>query len=178
MELQILELQILEQPIKKAMDYVKSLGADFADIRYKNIQTEETGVENGKLVKAQTEGSQGYGIRVYVKGAMGFAAASDLTKLRETTAEAVTIANASLTLLNAPAVLDKKEPATAHYQNPMEIDPLSVPLKDKLELMLAIDKNLNVATGVVRSLVQFNFRKDHVVFADTDGSYIVQDFCQ
>ena len=50
-----------------AMQYAKSLGADYADIRYKDIDIEQIMVEDGKVTKVDRTGSRGYGIRVFLQ---------------------------------------------------------------------------------------------------------------
>ena len=168
----------MNQQIKTAMAKAKSLGADFADIRFKNILTENIRVENSQVVSASTERSQGYGIRVYVDGAMGFAASSNLDNMEAVVQQAYDIARASQTLLKKKATLDTKEAVIATYETPVEKDPFTVPFDQKLALMMACDKNMKAAKGVSRTYVNFAFRKDDVIFADTDGAFIEQKFCQ
>jgi len=170
--------QQVKLAIQSAMQQAKNLGADFADLRLKDIRIENIRVETGQVVAASTERSQGYGIRVYVQGAMGFAASNDLAKMNETVQTAYDIAKASLTLLAEKAELDSKKPVEAHYATPMKQDPFTVPLADKLALMMQCDKNMRASAGVNRTYVNFAFRKDDVIFADTDGSFIDQNFCQ
>ena len=167
----------MKQAMQNAMLYAKTLGADFADMRLKDIRMENLRVEDGQVQAASTERSQGYGIRVYVNGAMGFVASNDLDKMNETVQAAYDLAQASLTLLAEKAELDSKPPVTARYATPMETDPFTVPLKDKLALMKECDKNMR-DQGATKTSISFNFRKDDVRFADTDGSFIEQNFCQ
>jgi len=168
----------MNQQIKTAMAHAKTLGADFADIRVKDIRMENIRVENGEVSAAATERSNGYGIRVYVDGAMGFVASNDMCKMTETVQAAYDLALASKTLLAQKAELDEKEPATATYATPMITDPFIVPLADKLALMMECDNNMRASVGVSKTFVNFEFRKDDVIFADTDGSFIEQNFCQ
>jgi len=168
----------LKQLIEAAMLHAKKLGATFADIRYKDIQMESTRVENGLVTATGTERSKGYGVRVYVDGAMGFAASNQLDKMQETVQQAYEIACASQVLLANKATLDKKAPVKASYSTPVVQCPFAIPLDKKLALMLECDANMRKAEGVSRTYVSFNFRKDDVIFADTDGAYIDQNFCQ
>jgi len=170
--------QQTKSAIQSAMQHAENLGASFADIRLKDIRMENVRVETGEVVAASTERSQGFGIRVYVDGAMGFAASNELDKMNETVQTAFNIAKASQALLTEKAQLDRKQPAEAHYATPMEQDPFDVPLTDKLALMMQCDQNMRASAGVNRTYVNFAFRKDDVIYADTDGSYIDQNFCQ
>jgi len=168
----------MNQQIKAAIEYAKTLGADFADIRYKDIRTQTLQVETGELAKAQMERSVGYGVRVYIQGAMGFAASSDLTKMRETVQTAYETATASLNLLTEKVQLDTKEPVAAQHATPVVHDPFAIPFAEKLDLMMTCDKNMRSTEGCNRTEVEFVFRKDDVIFADTDGAFIKQNFCQ
>ena len=166
-----------KQTMQAAMQHAKTLGADFADMRLKDIRMESLKVEHGEVQNASTERSQGYGIRVYVNGAMGFVASNDMAKINETVQAAYDLAQASLTLLAEKAQLDSKQPVDAQYATPMVTDPFLVPLNDKLALMMECDKNMR-DQGATKTSISFDFRKDDVWFADTDGSFIEQNFCQ
>ena len=170
--------QDLKTAMTQAMAQAKDLGVDFADIRLKDIRMESIRVETGEVVTASTERSQGYGIRVYVNGAMGFAASNDLGQMPQTVQKAYETAQASLLLLKNKVELDHKEPATGNYQSPMTQDPFNVPFGEKLALLMACDKNMRATPGVNRTYVSLNLRKDDVIFADTTGSFITQNFCQ
>jgi len=166
--------------LKNAIAYAKTLNVDFADIRFKDIQIENIRVENGKVVTASTEQSQGYGIRVYVDGAMGFVASSDIgaNQMEAAVKQAYEIARASLMVQSEKVQLDNKTVANETYSTPIKTDPFTVPLSDKLALMLECDNNMKKTKGVSRTYVNMAFRKDNVIFADTDGSFIEQNFCQ
>ena len=168
----------IKERITQAMAKAKSLGADYADIRHKDISIESIYFERGILKSVENYRSQGYGIRVYVDGSMGFAASSDMDKFEETVAEAYATAKASLTLQAQKAVLSPKEVATATYRTPVKTDPFTVPLGDKLALLGECYKEMAAVPGIGHNYMGLAFRKDDVIFADTDGSYIDQYFCQ
>ena len=170
--------QRVKTAMQDAMAQAKTLGADFADIRLKDIRMESIRLEAGKITVASTTRSQGYGIRVYVNGAMGFAASNDLAKMDDTVKIALATATASATLLSNKVELDSKEAAVAEYQTPMVTDPFTVPFSQKLDLMMECDRNMRATQSITKTYVAFNFRKDDVVFADTTGSLIDQKFCQ
>ena len=171
-------MAIIKDKLTQAMQEAKCLGADYADIRLKDIRTESIAVENGNLSAAVTNRSRGYGIRVYVDGSMGFAAGGDMDKLIQTVAEAYATAKASLKLQAQKARLSAKEPATGKYSTPVATDPFAVPLADKLALLMQCYGEVKAVPGVSYSAINLDFRKDDVYFADTDGSFIEQYFCQ
>lgn len=169
---------MLEMEIKAALAYAQSLGADYADIRVKENTTERIETENGQVQNLSRNRSRGAGIRVYVNGAMGFAAASDLDNLQAIAQQAFDTAKASGTLLREKVVLAPKESQQAEYQTPIKIDPFSVPLEEKLAVLSACSAAMAKIEGVSQYDARMAFRRDEVIFADTDGSYITQVFYQ
>ena len=102
----------IKDKLAQAMAEAKRLGADYADIRLKDIRMESIAVENGAVSAVVTNRSQGYGIRVYVEGSMGFAASGDMDKLTQTVKQAYDTARASLTLQAQKAKLAVLVPFT------------------------------------------------------------------
>jgi TldD protein len=176
----------MKEKLINAMKLAKELGADFADIRLKDIRSENLRLEDGVVTGASNNRSLGYGVRVYVGGALGFAAGNDTEDVGQVVRQAYDIALASKALLKKPAQLDEKAPAQGTYKTPVEIDPFAVSLAEKLNLLQACHANMHgvwetctFATPMkFRTNGNLDFRSDAVIFADTDGSYIEQDFCQ
>jgi TldD protein len=160
-----------------ALAFARELGADFADVRAKDITTEAFSVENGRVVGLSRERSRGAGVRVYAEGAMGFAAAPDLRELQAAVRQAFELARAAAKLTRVRPVLAPKDTIVAEYATPVGIDPFTVPLGEKLELLLACDAAMT-REGVSLRRADMDFRREDVVYADTDGSYILQKFMQ
>ena len=177
---------ITETSIKKVLQGALDLGASYADIRVKDILKENLCYENGVLTNSSTNRSHGYGVRVFVDGSMGFAASSTFDQMEETVKKAYEIALASRTLQSQKINLTKKSAAKGSYRSPMEKDPFIVPLSEKLELMKSCTTNMHKAweehefsiKPTFFTYVTLDFRRDDVIFADSDGSFIDQSFCQ
>ncbi|MDR1704123.1 MAG: TldD/PmbA family protein [Clostridiales bacterium] len=168
----------MKERLEKLMGYIRGLGADYGDIRVKDIAEEAIVLEDGKVKQIWNERSKGFGIRVYAGGSLGFSASNDLTKLEETAKKAYEIAKASQILQAEKTVLAPKPVVTAAYATPVKTDPFTVPLKDKLELLMSCEKIMMAVEGVSKTSSNMSFRKYEVIYCDTDGSYIVQNFCQ
>jgi len=168
----------MEKLLKDAISQIKSLNADYGDIRFKDISTERIAVENGKVTDLSTNRSRGAGIRIYVDGAMGFAATSDINKLNETVQKAYDTALASATLLHKKAELSPKKPVVSSYETKISTDPFTVPIQEKLKLLMACDSEIAKVEGVSKRDASMSYRCDEVIFTDTDGSYISQKFYQ
>jgi TldD protein len=125
-------------------------------------------------------------VRVFVDGALGFAAGNEIENIGAVVRQAYDIALASRTFLRIAKKLDDKKPAQGQYKTPMDIDPFTVPLAEKLELLQTCERNIRSVWDSYhfttemrfRTGLNLDFRSDAVIFADTDGSYIEQDFCQ
>ena len=176
----------LESNIKKVLQGALDMGASYADVRVKDILKEHLCYENGVLTDSSTDRSYGYGFRVYVDGSMGFAASNNFNCMEETVKQAYEIALASRTMQSQRIELTEKSAAQGSYRSPMEKDPLLVPLSEKLDLMKSCNANMHKAWESYEFSVKPNFhtymsmdsRKDDVIYADSDGSFIEQNFCQ
>ena len=176
----------IKTDIKRVLQDALDMGASYADIRVKDICREYLCYENGALTDATKNRSYGYGIRVYVDGSMGFAASNDFDCMDEIVKQAYEIALASRTMQSEKITLTEKDVAQKSFPVIMEKDPFLVPLSEKLELMKSCNENMHKAWDVYKFIgkptfftyITFDFRTDDVIFADSDGSFIEQGFCQ
>ena len=160
-----------------ALNAAKSKGATYADVRigrYLNqfLTTRETRVEN----ISNTE-SYGMGIRVIANGSWGFAAIDKLDddNIARAAALAVEIAKVNSKLLTEPVRLaPQKGYGEVSWKTPIEKNAFEVPIKEKTDLLLAVNEAAlkGGASFVSSSLFLVNEQK---YFASTDGSYIDQD---
>jgi len=174
----VVDLKGMRERILEAIAYIKHFGADYGDIRMKAIIIEHIKTENGQVTNLSTSRSRGAGIRVYVNGAMGFAATSDIKNLNETVQLAYDTAIASAALLRNKVKLSFKDAVQAEYSTKIMTDPFTVPIEEKIELLMAC----NAAMGNEKEISSYeafmDFRRENVIFADTDDSYITQTFYQ
>jgi TldD protein len=128
----------------RALNLAQVQGASYADIRLVRRKTQHIAVKNGVVEGLSDDGSQGFGVRVVVDGAWGFASSS-LLESREVdrvAAQAVQIARASALFRTHAVCLG---PAVAHigtYHTPVQIDPWSVSLDAKIDLLLQANLGL------------------------------------
>jgi len=160
------------------MNFCKELGADYADIRVKDIRTEHISVEDEKVKNIGTGRSMGGGIRVYVDGSLGFAATNDMSKLKDAARKAYEIALVNRDMQSEKIVLAEKPVVVDHYETPVKIVPDTISLNDKLSLLFSCEKVMKSVEGVSRTTSNMSFRKEDVIYCDTDGCFITQSFCQ
>lgn len=160
-----------------ALDTAKSAGASYADVRISRnrnqaIFTREQRVQN--LVDNETFG---FGVRVLVDGAWGFAASRDLTReeVARVARQAVTQARANRTTMVRPVTLAPVTPTPdGSWRSPARLDPFEVPIEDKAALLLAANAAALGVQGARFVNSQMFFLREEKTLATTDGTYVVQ----
>lgn len=165
----------MKAQIQEVLAMLKQHGVDHADIRVSELQEEQINTNNGQVSNLSTTYSKGYGVRVYHKGAMGFVASQDFSKLRETALQALAVAKASSLVQIEPMSLAEKAVVLDSYSTPIEIDPFTVALEDKLQLLFEAEQAMrNAEPEIFTTVGSMAFQKESKTFADTGGSYITQ----
>ena len=160
-----------------ALAYARTLGAAYADLRWKDVQTEEIVTENGVLTVLDQQRSQGVGVRVLLDGAVGFAA-GPLPDWEATVQRAMETAQAVCQSgSRRPVFFAPKAAAVATYATPVAADPFAVSREEKRTLLADCDRSFAVA-GVTHYESRLSFRREDVHFMDTDGSDVSQQFTQ
>src|SRR5687768_9645440 len=160
-----------------ALDAAKSAGASYADVRISRnrnqaISTRERRVQN--LVDNETFG---FGVRVLVEGAWGFAASRDLTRdeVARVARQAVAQARANRTTMLRPVTLAPVTPTPdGSWRSPARIDPFDVPIEEKAALLLAANAAALGVSGARFVNSQMFFLREEKTLATTDGTYVVQ----
>jgi len=160
----------------RALNTAKVKGAAYADIRIVRRTTQGIAVKNGVVQELELGESHGFGVRVLADGAWGFASSHNLTsdEADRIAALAVTIAKASARANREKVDLGPPEVHEDTYRTPVEIDPFSVSLNDKIDVLLATDKAARAVKGVMVATSDMAFQKEEKVFASTEGSYVEQ----
>jgi TldD protein len=118
----------------------------------------------------------GFGVRTLVNGAWGFAASREISRdeVARVARQAVQQARAnSLTLVRPVALAPVTATPNGEWHTPIEIDPFSVPVEDKVATLLAANAAaLKAGARFVNS--SMFFLREEKTFASTDGSFIVQ----
>lgn len=166
-----------------SLDAARAAGAEFADVR----------IGSGRSVRVRSEyrpserrpdpwmrppGVQlavGFGVRVLVGGAFGFAGGFDMTPdaVRRVAQAAASRARAMISpdpieLAAAPTVSDGR------WTTPIERNAFDVPLGEQGDLQLEALAAAAQVTGVRRAVVDFGWQETDRVFASTAGTLLVQ----
>jgi len=167
----------MQELIDLALDAARSGGAGYADIRVVEQDTESLTVKNGSLAQASSNRSAGFGVRVLVDGAWGFAGSSRMERaeVEGTARAAVAIARASGLATREPIVLDDSPAAVAEYRTPYREDPFAVPLDEKLRLLFEADEVMSKVAGVTLRTSSMECGRERKTFASTEGARIEQE---
>ncbi len=161
---------------ERALETARVRGATQADVRIVRRAEESITVKSGRVEGVALGETEGFGVRVLVDGAWGFASSSRLEILEadRVAAEAVRIARASATALRHPVVLDDRPPASGRYETPLAEDPFAVPLETKLADLLAADEAMRRVDGLAFTESLYRAQRESKTFAASDGSYTEQ----
>jgi TldD protein len=158
------------------METAQIRGARYADIRIIESRSQTVGVKDGNVDSLGDFESVGFGVRVLVGNAWGFASSADITKeeIDRVTALAVEIARASAMVPGKPVELGSTVRSTGSYVTPIEIDPFSVSIESKLGLLMEADATIRRNSGVKVSEGRVTSVRHQKTFANTEGSLLEQ----
>ncbi|CAN5579139.1 TldD/PmbA family protein [soil metagenome] len=159
-----------------ALDTATQRGASYADVRVVRRADESISVKSGRVEGVAFGETEGFGVRVLVDGAWGFASSNMLNngEAAEVAAQAVRIARASGRALRQPVELDSRPPAQGSYETPQAEDPFALPIDRKIGDVLEADAAMNRVKGVAFTESNYNAQREWKTFAASDGSLTEQ----
>jgi TldD protein len=164
----------------RALNLAQVQGGTYADIRIVERRTQNITVKNGIVEGLSDNESQGFGVRVVVDGAWGFASSARLTpaEVDRITTLAVQIARASALFKTHDVELGPQVAHIGTYRTPVEIDPWDVSLEKKLDLLLQADLGLRATPGVMVATASLAFWREQTTFANTEGAFLEQEITE
>jgi TldD protein len=160
-----------------AVDAALGGGASYSDARVVLRRAQMIATKNGQVEEISDLDSEGVGVRVLVDGAWGFACDRRTTEegAREAALRATAFAKA------APGghrrSLAPVEPHQATYRTPLDRDPFSVSIADKVALCLEAEEQMQHADVTVRSAF-VRAHREHKLFVSSIGSAIEQELVE
>lgn len=162
----------------QAIDLIRQAGCEYGEIRLCHYRHQSLTAHDRSLKNLSDKVSSGFGVRVLRDGAWGFAASHRQTpeEVSVVVRRAVEIAKGSYLTQKEPVRLVPVETHRDRYITPIEIDPFTIPIREKAELLLTInDRLLSYSEGGIKKATSFlRFAQEHKVFANTNGSLIEQ----
>ena len=167
----------LDDLVKRALATATKAGASYADIRVMRIRREGLGTREDRVERVSATEEYGIGVRVIAGGAWGFAATPNVTpaEAERVARDAVAIAKANAPLMKRPVALAPVPANVDVWQTALTKDPFKIPLEDKAELLLAINREAMKVPGVKFATSQYAAIGEWKLLASTDGAYIEQE---
>jgi len=160
-----------------ALKRIAASGAEYGDIRIQDSSTEHIEGEDRRISSIRDIKDIGFGVRVLYHGAWGFAASSilSLEEVPRVADLAVEIARGS-----ASVALEKVRlvPEPVHRDRvitPYRIDPFTISLEKKTDLLLNTMETLHRQSGIARSSASLWVRRDRKLFVSTEGTHLEFD---
>ncbi len=158
-------------------DAARSAGAQYADARVSTNRVQSVSTRERRVDSLVDDETSGLGIRVLVGGTWGFAASREMT-LAETervARQAVAQARASRVAQRRPVALAPVERyPEAQWRSPIQTDPFSISVEDKVGLLLAANEAALGVKGARFVNSSMAFVREQKVFASTEGTYTEQ----
>jgi len=162
----------LDELSERALETARLKGAQYADVRVVHSNEENISVKNGVVDAMSMDETLGFGVRVLVDGAWGFASSREMTAIEvdKVTDLAVKIAKASTLARGEWAKLGEPVVSKGTYTTPIQIDPFTISLEDKLNLLMQADSSMARVEGVKVRHGRLTFVKVHKSFANSEGA--------
>ena len=168
-------LERMKAGISRNISRMAGEGAEYSDARFfADDRSENLVLYDGNLEANDTTFQTGTGVRVLWGGAWGFSASSDPDKLDACFDQALANARTASRLVSVPLRMGRAAPIHGSYSSPVVTDPFSVPLEEKLEFLMGIDKALK-EDWIARRAIAAGFMRRTVLFMNSDGSEIVKN---
>ncbi|MCK4321135.1 TldD/PmbA family protein [candidate division WOR-3 bacterium] len=162
----------------EAMNTALNLGVDYADIRIINQRDQMIVILDMSPKQINDEETVGFGVRVLKNGAWGFASASCVSKesINSIVREAFRVAIASSRTKEGKGVILASEPDYQDYfKTPIEVDPFTVNMTDKINLLLETNKKILNVKHIAKAFSRLRVTRKDQFFASTEGSMVETD---
>ncbi len=168
---------IWDESAELALKRIAASGAEYGDIRIQDSSTEHIEGEDRRIASIRDIQDIGFGVRVLYHGAWGFAASSilSLEEVPRVADLAVEIARGSASVALEKVRLVPEPVHRDRVVTPYRIDPFTIPLEKKTDLLLNTMETLHRQSGIARSSASLWARRDRKLFMSTEGSRVEFD---
>ncbi|NUR08864.1 MAG: TldD/PmbA family protein [Nocardioidaceae bacterium] len=168
-------------PYRKMAEAALARAQDFhvqhADFRFERIRSQSVRVRDGRLQGANDAEDVGFSVRVVLNGAWGFASGVTLgqTSAVQVAETAIRAAQVAAAMTSRPVQL-APEPAYGDvtWVSAYDVDPLSVPLQDKVDLLSGWSARLLDAPSVAHSSATLQQVVENKFYTDLAGTTTTQ----
>ena len=160
-----------------ALSRARELGAQHADLRVERIVSQGIDLRDGSVTGVSDTTTVGLAVRVIVDGVWGFASHVELTPERAAaTAERAVAVARTLAPVAIERVVRADEPVyeRAEWVSAYDVDPFTVPTRDKVALLTEWSQRLLASDGVDHVHAAVEQVRENKFYADTAGTSTVQ----
>ena len=161
-----------------AIDQIRQAGCEYGEVRLCTYRSQNLTARDRTMSQLADNVSSGFGVRVLLDGAWGFAASHNKTpaEIIRIVALAVDIASSSRMTQRTRVQLAPVAAYRDTYTTPIAIEPFTVPIAEKAELLLQINEQLLSYSdrGIKKAYSYLRFSREDKTFASTAGSVIQQ----
>jgi TldD protein len=170
----------MKELIQNILDSANLKRVDYADIRVVRQQTEEIEVKNGAVEALTHDEEYGFGIRVLLGGAWGFACSSKVQgrEMESVLSRALQTAKASAKAQTGKVVFHPARAIVGRYETAIQTDPFKVSPETKLDLLLAAEEKMRKNEKVKISEAFMAAYRTGKIFASTEGAYLEQEIIE
>ncbi|HEX5580749.1 MAG TPA: TldD/PmbA family protein, partial [Gemmatimonadaceae bacterium] len=167
-----------DEIVLQALEAARDAGASYADARVGRYRRQFIGTRERQVTGVSDNESYGLGVRVLVDGTWGFAGTSDLTPdgVQRVAREAARIARAGKHVRRRPVELAPVPAARGTWKTPIEVDPIDVPIEEKVALLLAANAAALKVPKVRFASSGMSLLREEKTLATTDGTLVTQTF--
>jgi TldD protein len=157
----------------RALDAARRAGASYADVRINRNRNQAVGTRERQITGLSDNETMGFGVRVLADGSWGFAASATLTgeEVERIAERAVAQARANARARQRPVEL---APAVVHpsveWRSPIQIDPFTVPVEDKVAHLLEANAAALAVDGVRFVNSSMFFLREEKFYSNSDGT--------
>ena len=158
---------------KTAVEAARAAGADFADARAGTDESESLTVRNQEMEGIDRSTSTGVGIRVLVGGRWGFASTSRLDDGeidRDGPARGGDGDRGPAAARRRRRRSRPSSPSIASWRTPVKEDPFTVPLEEKVALLMEASRQMQGVPGLSFAEAGLDFFRRSTWFASSDGA--------
>ena len=161
-----------------ALELASKLGASYSDIRIGEVKTRRIQVRDGEVSSTQASKTRGFGVRVLLDGAWGFAGSIDPSAegVKAVTEAAIKIAKASAMVKRRDVSLAPSKPLKGRYETPMTRDPFKVEVEDVVETLMKAERTMAEQSDLIRaSSATYQAYRDSKLLLTSEGAEIEQE---
>src|SRR3954469_12204880 len=167
----------LHQLASAALDRARALGAEHADFRCERLRSQHLLVRDGRLQGASDVEDLGVAVRVVHRGAWGFASGvvlepAEAERLAEVAVHTAEVASA-MTMTEVQLAAEPVHAAQT-WVSAYDIDPLAVPLDEKVGLLAGWTQRLLASPVVQHARASAELVVENKFYADLSGTSTTQ----